>query len=80
MRVDNIANKKGDRTYEISIIGTEQELEGFMSFTSHPQDFLEEENETEFSLTIMGSWEMNKKEFVESVRHELKEFKKLLKK
>ena len=80
MRISNIANNKGDQTYELTIIGTENEVEEFSSFTQYLADFVEDEYNGEFSITIMGSMEFSKKEFRATVTEELKNFRKTLKK
>ena len=77
MRISNIANSKGDNTYEMMVIGTEQELEMFQVFTQFGADFIEEENEEEYSMVIMGSMEFSKKEFKERLVAELREFRKI---
>ncbi len=77
IRILNIANKKADTTYELSIIGTEKEVEEFGGFTQFTADFIEEEQNGEFSITIMGNTGFGKKDFKEVVTKELKEFRKL---
>jgi len=77
MRIDNIANNKGDKTYELTIIGKESELQKFAEFTKYTADFIEEELNDGFSMTIMSAWEWNKKEFRAQVTAELKEFRKI---
>ena len=77
MRISNIANNKADKVYEVEVIGTLAEVEGFEVFTSYTADFIEEELNDEYSITIMGSNEWSKKEFRGFVTEELKKFRKL---
>ena len=76
MRIENIANRKEDNTFEITIIGTEDQIESFESFTKFTADFIEEELNDEFSITIMGNTGFGKKDFRSAVTAELKEFRK----
>ncbi len=76
MRISNIANNKADNTYEIVVIGTEQEVNDFETFTKFTADFIEEELNEEFSITIMGNTGFGKKDFKAEVTRELKEFRK----
>ena len=75
MRISNIANNKADKTYELQVIGTLQEVEDFAGFTSYTADFIEEDLNGKYSLTIMGSNEWSKKEFRGFVTEELKKFR-----
>jgi len=75
MRISNIANNKADKVYELEVIGTLQEVEDFASFTSYTADFIEEDLNGKYSLTIMGSNEGSKKEFRGFVTEELKKFR-----
>ena len=75
MRIANQANQANDRTYELTIIGTEAEVEAFQAFTSYSADFIEEELNDEFSITIMGNDGYGKKEFRAEVTAELKAFR-----
>jgi len=76
MRISNIANNKADNTYEVLIIGTEQDVNAFEAFTKFTADFIEEELNNEFSITIMGNTGFGKKDFRAEVTRELKEFRK----
>ena len=76
MRIANISNKKQDETFELEIQGTEQEVEDFSNFTQFTSDFIEEEGEDLFSITIMGNTGFGKKDFRAEVTKELKEFRK----
>ncbi len=76
MRIANISNNKGDKTYEVEIIGTEKEVNEFAEFTSFTADFIEEELNDEFSITIMGNTGYGKKDFRAEIVRELKEFRK----
>ena len=75
MRISNIANNKADKVYEVEVIGTLAEVEAFEVFTSYTADFIEEELNGEYSITIMGSNEWSKKEFRGYVTEELKKFR-----
>ena len=76
MRIERIANIKNDRTFEASVIGTEVEVEAFASYTSFTSDFIEEEEEGVFSITIMGNTGFGKKDFKSELTKELKAFRK----
>lgn len=79
MRISNIANKKADKTLELEIIGTLEEVEGFGAFTEYTADFVEDRGYGEYSITIMGRNREGKKDFKGYVVAELKEFRKKLK-
>ncbi len=74
MRIENIQNKAGDRCYELAVIGTEAQVEEFHEFTSFESDFVEDQGNGNFSITIMTKWACNKKEFRQELTQELKEF------
>ena len=75
MRIENIANQIDYNFYELTIIGTEQEVESFAQFTKHTADFIEDELDGTFSITIIGR-DNTKKEFRKNVTAELKAFRK----
>jgi len=77
MKISNIANSKADSTYELVVIGTEQEVNAFETFTKFTADFIEEELNEKFSITIMGNTGFGKKDFKAEVTRELKEFRKI---
>ena len=77
MRIENIANNKEDNTFELTIFGTESEVEAFGDFTQFTSDFIEEELNDEYSITIMGNTGCGKKDFRSEVTAELKAFRKL---
>ena len=76
MRIENISNNKNDRTFEASVVGTESEIEAFETYTSFTSDFIEEEEEGIFSITIMGNTGFGKKDFRAELTRELKSFRK----
>ena len=76
MRIANIKNNKGDNTYEVYIIGSEADINAYQLYTNLTADFVEEELNDEFSITIMSDqWASNKKEFRAEVVADLKEFR-----
>lgn len=80
MRVQNIAYSTEHKIYELQIIGTEQEVEEYGSFTRFTADMIEEEIHDEYSITIISNeLFITKKEFRAAVTAELKEFRKYLK-
>lgn len=77
MRIENIANQAYDNCYELTIVGTEKEVESFAQFTQYTTDFMEEgQFEGEFEVTVMGNDGFGKKEFRAAVAAELKAFRK----
>ena len=77
MRIQNISNKKADNTYELEVVGTEAQVEAYQEFTQFTADFIEEEEDGNFSITIMSCNSFSKKEFRQEVTQELKEFRSL---
>lgn len=77
MRIENIANEAGDYYYEVTIIGTEEEVNQYATYTKFTADFIEEEYNGDYSITVIGT-SANKKDFRATVTKELKEFRKSL--
>ena len=76
MRIENIANQANDRYYELTIIGTEAEIEAYHAFTKHTTDFIEEELNEEYSITVISShFDTSKKEFRAEITADLKAFR-----
>jgi hypothetical protein len=78
MRIENIANQANDKVLEASVIGTQAEVEGFGSHTQFTADFVEEESNDEWSISIMAPNDWGKKEFKKELAAELKAYRKTL--
>ena len=82
MRITNCPhdNDHQEGVYELWIIGTEDEIDKYASYTKFDNDFIEEELNDEWSITVIGDYQDCKKEFRAEVTAELKAFRKTLKK
>jgi hypothetical protein len=78
MRIQNIPNRANDECYEASVIGSKQEVEAYSAFSAFTTDFIEEEGDGKFSITVMSSWFVNKKEFKDELVQDLKKFRAFL--
>tara|TARA_R110000737_G_scaffold282932_1_gene289599 strand:- start:268 stop:504 length:237 start_codon:yes stop_codon:yes gene_type:complete len=78
MRISNIANKANDRTKELNVQGTQQEIDLFCENTTFTFDF-EEDNFDYVQITVFSKdlHNTDKKEFRAELTKELKSIRNM---